>query len=86
MRFLLVQLIDIYIIIIIIRAVLSWFPINQHSSFFRIYLFLIQITEPVLGRVREFMNRIIPNMAIDFSPFIVIILLSVLRNFISLRA
>lgn len=82
MRYILVQLIDIYMIIIIIRAVLSWFPIDRHSSFFRIYFFLIQITEPVLGRVREFMSRMIPNMAIDFSPFLVIILLSVLRNFI----
>ncbi len=85
MRILLVQLIDIYMIIIIIRAVLSWFPIDRNSGFFRIYFFIIQITEPVLGRVREFMSRMIPNMAIDFSPFIVIILLSVLRNFI-LRA
>ena len=85
MRFLLVQIIDIYMIIIIARAVLSWFPINPHSSFFRIYLFIIQITEPVLGRVREFMSRMVPNMAIDFSPFIIIILLNVLRNFI-LRA
>lgn len=85
MRFLLVQIIDIYMIIIIIRAVLSWFPINPQSSFFRIYLFIIQITEPVLGRVREFLSRMIPNMAIDFSPFIIIILLNVLRNFI-LRA
>jgi len=85
MRFLLVQIIDIYMIIIIARAVLSWFPINPHSYFFRIYLFIIQITEPVLGRVREFMSRMVPNMAIDFSPFIIIILLNVLRNFI-LRA
>ena len=85
MRFLLVQIIDIYMIIIIIRAVLSWFPINPQSSFFRIYFFIIQITEPVLGRVREFLSRMIPNMAIDFSPFIIIILLNVLRNFI-LRA
>jgi len=85
MRFLLVQIIDIYMIIIIVRAVLSWFPINPQSSFFRIYLFIIQITEPVLGRVREFLSRMIPNMAIDFSPFIIIILLNILRNFI-LRA
>ena len=82
MRFLLVQIIDIYMIIIIIRAVLSWFPIERNSSFFRIYFFIIQITEPVLGRVREFLSRMVPNMAIDFSPFIVIILLNVLRNFI----
>jgi len=82
MRFLLVQIIDIYMIIIIIRAVLSWFPINPQSSLFRIYFFIIQITEPVLGRVREFLSRMIPNMAIDFSPFIIIILLNILRNFI----
>ena len=83
MRFLLIQIIDIYMIIVIIRAVLSWFPINRNGSMFRIYLFLIQITEPVLSRVREFLSRMIPNMAIDFSPFIVIILLNILRNFIA---
>ncbi|MCF7814777.1 MAG: YggT family protein [Candidatus Cloacimonetes bacterium] len=76
------QLIDIYIIIIVIRAVLSWFPITAQSPFFSIYVFIIRITEPVLGWVRMQMRKIIPNMMIDFSPIIVIILLNILRNII----
>lgn len=74
-RYLLVQAIDIYMIIIVIRAVMSWFSPNPYNRFFQ---FLISITEPVLGRIRRFL----PVSGIDFSPFIVIILLSVLRSII----
>lgn len=81
LRYLIIQAIDIYSIIIVIRVILSWISINQNSSFFKIYLFLIQITEPVLGRVRHLLHNLMPNMMIDFSPFIVIILLNIIRNF-----
>ncbi len=81
LRYLIIQAIDIYTIIIVIRVILSWISINQHSSFFRIHLFLIQITEPVLGRVRHLLHNLMPNMMIDFSPFIVIILLNIIRNY-----
>lgn len=76
------QIIDIYIIIIVIRAVLSWFPISHQSPFFSLYVFIIRITEPVLGWVRMHLHRIAPNMMIDFSPIIVIILLNIIRNLI----
>jgi len=76
------QIIDIYIIIIVLRAILSWFPISPQSPFFSFYVFIIRITEPVLGWVRMQMRKIIPHMMIDFSPIIVIILLNILRNII----
>jgi len=79
---LLVQVIDIYIYIIIIRAILSWFQIRPDSAFFPVYLFIIKITEPVLGWIRMQMRKLAPNMMIDFSPFIVIILLQMLRSLI----
>lgn len=73
--FALVRLIDLYIIVIIIRAIMSWFTANPHNQ---IYQLLIQITEPVLAPFR----RLLPAMTIDFSPLIVIILLQLLRNMI----
>ena len=82
---LLAHLIDIYIVIIIIRALLSWFSIRPDNAFFGIYVFLIRITEPVLGWFRVQMRKLAPNMMFDISPVIVIILLNLLRN-ILLRA
>lgn len=78
--YLIIQAIDIYMFIIIIRAILSWFPVNPHSAFFRVYLFLVTITEPVLGWLRNFLRRIFPGSPFDFSPIIAIVLLNILRN------
>ena len=77
---LLAQAVQIYIIIIIIRAVLSWFQISPSSEFFKVYLFIIQITEPVMRPIRDFLHRIFPASPVDFSPIIVIMVLNVLKN------
>jgi len=77
---LLAQAVQIYMFIIIIRAVLSWFQINPNGEFFKIYIFIIQITEPVMRPVREFLHRIFPASPLDFSPIIILMLLNMLRN------
>ena len=77
---LLAQAVQIYIIIIIIRAVLSWFQISPSGEFFKVYLFIIQITEPVMRPIRDFLHRIFPASPVDFSPIIVIMVLNVLKN------
>lgn len=80
LRMLLAQAIQIYIIIIIIRAVLSWVQINPTGQFFKIYLFIIQITEPVMRPVRDFLHKIFPASPLDFSPIIVIVVLNMIKN------
>ena len=72
--------VQIYIILIIIRAVLSWFQINPAGEFFKIYLFIIQLTEPVMRPVRDFLHRIFPASPVDFSPIIIIVILNMLKN------
>ena len=61
------SLLGVYVYIIIIRAVVSWFwpsPDNQ------LYRLLVEITEPALSQVRRFM----PNLGgIDLSPLVLII-------------
>jgi len=80
MRVLLAQAVQLYIILIILRAVISWFRINPVGQFFKIYLFIIQITEPVMKPARELLNRILPASPVDFSPILVILVLNFLRN------
>ncbi len=63
-----VRLLDIYTIIILVRAIMSWFSPNRRNQFYR---FLISVTEPVLGPIR----RIIPLQGIDISPVIAILLI-----------
>jgi len=73
---LLYRVCDIYVIILIARAIFSWFFAYPNN---KIYLFLIQITEPVLYRIRRFL----PVMSIDFSPLIAILIIDfIIKRFI----
>jgi len=80
LRMLLAQAVQIYIILIIVRAVLSWIQINPTGQFFKIYIFIIQITEPAMKPARDLLLKIFPTSSIDFSPIIVIIILNMLKN------
>lgn len=69
--------IQIYIFIIIARALISWVEPNPYNP---IVQFLYKITEPVLRPIR----RILPlrGMGFDISPLIAIIILWALQYFI----
>jgi YggT family protein len=62
------RLLSAYSLLILIRALISWFAPNPHN---RLYILLIKATEPVLAPLR----RIIPVSGIDFSPLIAILLI-----------
>ena len=75
---LVVQLVNLYIIAIIGRIILSYFPLQPGGVIAQIFNVLYTITEPVLGPVR----RVIPpigggGMAFDLSPIIVLIVLQI---------
>jgi len=80
--FLVDQVINIYIWMLIIWAILSWLVafnvINTSNRLvYTIGDFLNRITEPALRPIR----RIVPNLGgIDISPMILILLLIFLRN------
>ena len=70
------QLLVIYVYIIIIRAVMSWFSPSYDNP---IYRFVISLTEPILSRIR----RILPSLGgLDLSPIVLIFLIGLLRNFL----
>jgi len=81
--FLLVDsVINIYIWLIIINAILSWLVafnvLNTQNRFvFAILNATHQLTDPVLNKIRKF----IPNLgSIDISPVVLILLLFFIRN------
>jgi len=69
-------ILDIYMWIIIARAIISWVNPDPYNPIVR---FLYQATEPVLSRVR----RIIPYLGgIDLSPLVVLLIIYFLRQFL----
>ncbi len=68
--------INIYMYIIIARAIISWVNPDPYNPIVR---FLYQVTEPVLSRVR----RLLPNMGgLDLSPLIVLLVIFFLQKFV----
>ena len=76
------SIINIYIWLIIINAILSWLVafnvLNTQNRFvFAVLNVTHQLTDPVLNKIRKF----IPNLgSIDISPIVLILLLFFIRN------
>jgi YggT family protein len=76
------DLIGLYLLILIARAVLSFFPIGPDSGIYGVVRFLAQLTEPVLAPMR----RVIPPLGMfDMSFLVLFILLEVVQNSLGCR-
>lgn len=64
---------------IIIDCVLSFLPVDSLYDFRRI---VSTITNPFLEPFRRIQERFMPNFAIDFSPFFVLILFNIIERII----
>ncbi len=74
---LLAAAIQLLVLAIFFRAILSWFVRDPYNPIVRV---LDQITEPILEPLR----RIIPRMGmIDISPLVAIVLLSVIAGMVA---
>ena len=68
--------INIFIVLIMIRVVLSWFSPNTQNIFVK---FIIDATEPFLAPFRRFASVNI----LDFSPFLAILILELIKSLIN---
>ena len=70
-------MVNILLIAIVARALMSWFPMpSQDSPFFVIRQMINQITDPIIEPIR----RIMPSTGmLDLSPMVAMILLIVIR-------
>jgi YggT family protein len=74
------QLISLYTLVIFVRIILSWFPVNPGGPLGNINRVLFQITEPVLGPAR----RMIPSLGpIDISPIVVVFALGFVQRMLA---
>jgi YggT family protein len=86
LRFLLLQILDIYWWIIIAAVIASWLVgfgiINAYNPIARTILRALHaLTEPIFGPVR----RVIPALGgLDLSPLVVLLLLTFLRNWLAI--
>jgi len=76
----LIQLLDAllgaYSLVLLGKAIVSWFLINPHNP---IVHFLDRLTEPVLDPVRK---NVPPVAGMDLSVVLVLVVISILRNMI----
>ena len=79
MQQLLLMLLQVYLLCIFGRIILSWFPTSPGSPLASVMGFLYSITEPVLGPIRN----VLPSIGMfDLSPIVVIIGIQVLMRVI----
>lgn len=81
-----VDLLQIYILVLVVRIILTWFPTDPWSGMGRFERVLGRVTDPVLAPVR----RILPPLrvgagAIDLSPIIVLVVLEILVSVLRSR-
>jgi YggT family protein len=69
-------IINMYVYLIVIRAIASWFTQGGYNP---IFIIIFQVTEPLLARAR---NIIKPRSGFDFSPLIVLIILFCIQIFL----
>ena len=75
------SLLQLYLLVLIVRVVLSWFPISPDGSAATVAGFLYLVTDPVLGPLR----RVLPPlrmgaMALDLSPIVAFFGISILMG------
>ena len=64
------SLLNIYVVIVFARILLSWFPLQPGGLGAQVFSFTYTLTEPVLGPLR----RAIPSIGMfDLSPIVVIL-------------
>jgi len=76
-------LLNLYLVVIFVRIILTWFPISSHGTMATVAGFLYLITDPVLLPIRRALPPVrIGMMALDLSPIVVIIGIQVLASII----
>ena len=73
-------LITLYVVVIVVRIVLTWFPLDPDGGMATVAGFLFIITDPVLAPLRRALPPVrLGSVALDLSPIIVLIGLQVLQ-------
>lgn len=79
MRIIIYDLLQLYVLMIFARVILSYFPTAYGSSLHKVIVLLDRFVEPVVGRVRRVLPRMsVGGMGLDFSPMIVLLVIELI--------
>lgn len=77
------RLLQLYLIVLFARIILSWFPVQPESALAGVYGFLYSITEPILGPIRRVLPPVgMGGMGLDLSPIVVFFGITILQSII----
>lgn len=72
-------IVEIYLYVLIVRIVLSWFPISESSPLMPVVRALGAVTDPVLKPLRKVLPPLnLGGMGIDLSPVVLCVVLEVI--------
>ncbi len=75
------ELLEIFIIVVLANAILSWFVSGTQNTVVRqLYWWTSRVVDPVLRPIRNALGPMTRNLGIDISPFVLILLLQFLRG------
>lgn len=81
----LLQFINIFIYLLIARAILSWFPINSYGLMYKLRHGITMLTEPIVMPFRKLLARYNTGM-FDFSVMLAMVALMMLQRVIMMLA
>jgi len=74
-------LLQLYLLVLVVRVLLSWFPISADGAMAPVAGFLYTITDPVLVPLRRLLPPVrMGGMALDLSPIVAFFGLSILMG------
>ncbi|MEC9000502.1 MAG: YggT family protein [Actinomycetota bacterium] len=74
-------LLQIYLLVLVVRVLLSWFPISHDGPMAPVAGFLYTVTDPILLPLRRLLPPIrMGGMALDLSPIVAFFGLSILMG------
>ncbi len=77
MRALIVQLLDLYSLVVLVSVILSWVPMDRRNP---VVTLVSSLVEPVLAPIR----RVLPVIGgFDFSPMVLLFALQTLKGLLS---
>ncbi|HVC24272.1 MAG TPA: YggT family protein [Acidimicrobiales bacterium] len=76
-----VDVIQLYIVLLFARLIASWFPVDPWSRWARMIRALARITDPVLTPIRRIMPPLrLGGTAIDLSPIVLFFVLEIILS------
>lgn len=85
MGWILSKLIGIYTLIVVANVILSWLVHigNPNMTIRRFYWTTEELVKPLLDPIRQLLRPLMGNVPFDISPIVLILLLTVLQNFVN---